>query len=469
MPRARAPSMSSAYESPTITVSGGGDPESRERASRRSRRAASCGRGSSSRRRRRRRGVVARELLEVALAVRDQADPSPCARSDCERRQGIVVEVEVGMNLPAPHHVDRAGTAPRGVAAHPADDVLGEGDPDLLVVHELGVRPADPSSAASRAVLVARRVEVEPVRRADAPVRLRPELGPGPREREVDVEENRAQHAPRIGTAADAHRRPAEAGFARREATASTVPCFRGLAMGNPMGSSTRHRGAQIRTGDLSDPNGARYQAAPHPERPQGTGSAASRRGRSASAPALDCARGRQGRDRRVRERAARGRALAGVRAARAAGGRRRGGDAPPLRRLELAGAVRACGRDRRRDGARPPRPLLAQRAARRRPPPARAPRGALPRECLAPRLPPRTRRARRRSATPPSWPPGSERAPTGRSAASASPARSTASRSTSSPARVRGRGRPAATRPPARARPDRAARRSRPAPPATT
>src|ERR1022692_4560419 len=25
------------------------------------------------------------------------------------------------------------------------------------------------------------------------------------------------------------------------------------------------HRGAQIRTGDLSDPNGARYQAAPHP------------------------------------------------------------------------------------------------------------------------------------------------------------------------------------------------------------
>ncbi len=31
-------------------------------------------------------------------------------------------------------------------------------------------------------------------------------------------------------------------------------------------------RGAQIRTGDLSDPNGARYQAAPHPERPQGTG-----------------------------------------------------------------------------------------------------------------------------------------------------------------------------------------------------
>ncbi len=31
------------------------------------------------------------------------------------------------------------------------------------------------------------------------------------------------------------------------------------------------NRGAQIRTGDLSDPNGARYQAAPHPERSKGS------------------------------------------------------------------------------------------------------------------------------------------------------------------------------------------------------
>ena len=45
------------------------------------------------------------------------------------------------------------------------------------------------------------------------------------------------------------------------------------------MGSPTPYRGAQIRTGDLSDPNGARYQAAPHPERAQGTRSAAQRAG----------------------------------------------------------------------------------------------------------------------------------------------------------------------------------------------
>jgi dinuclear metal center YbgI/SA1388 family protein len=34
---------------------------------------------------------------------------------------------------------------------------------------------------------------------------------------------------------------------------------------------ATENRGAQIRTGDLSDPNGARYQAAPHPERSKGS------------------------------------------------------------------------------------------------------------------------------------------------------------------------------------------------------
>src|SRR4029078_9063732 len=45
-----------------------------------------------------------------------------------------------------------------------------------------------------------------------------------------------------------------------------------------------RNRGAQIRTGDLSDPNGARYQAAPHPEiGPEGSGDVRSAR-RSSSA-----------------------------------------------------------------------------------------------------------------------------------------------------------------------------------------
>ena len=82
--------------------------------------------------------------------------------------------------------------APVGVAAHAADDVLGERDPDLLVVDELGVR-AQILERGEPGGLVASRVEVEPVGGADPPVRLRPELRPGPREREIDVEEHRAQ------------------------------------------------------------------------------------------------------------------------------------------------------------------------------------------------------------------------------------------------------------------------------------
>src|SRR5262245_23433895 len=42
-------------------------------------------------------------------------------------------------------------------------------------------------------------IELEAVARADAPVPLRPELGAGAREREVDVEEDGAEHDPRIG------------------------------------------------------------------------------------------------------------------------------------------------------------------------------------------------------------------------------------------------------------------------------
>ena len=42
------------------------------------------------------------------------------------------------------------------------------------------------------------------------------------------------------------------------------------IAGASPIGLQTR-RGARIRTGDLSDPNGARYQAAPHPERSKGS------------------------------------------------------------------------------------------------------------------------------------------------------------------------------------------------------
>ena len=64
--------------------------------------------------------------------------------------------------------------------------------------------------------------------------------------------------------------RPARLGVESRE---SSAPCHRrpqrgsGARGGNTV-SPAQYRGAEIRTPDLSDPNGARYQAAPHPETP---------------------------------------------------------------------------------------------------------------------------------------------------------------------------------------------------------
>ena len=171
------------------------------------------------------------------------------------------------------------------------------------------------------------------------------------------------------------------------------------------------YRGAQIRTGDLSDPNGARYQAAPHPEPRKGSDSAARRLGRLARRDEIVALCGRAARDRPVPR----------VRPAGPPGRRRRRGDDDRLRGLVVAGALRARGGPGCGAGARPSRALLAQRAARRRLPAARPPGGALRRA---------TRRSSRttwrsthtrRSATTRSWPRGSARRPTAPSAASGS------------------------------------------------
>src|SRR6185312_9785134 len=76
--------------------------------------------------------------------------------------------------------------------AHPAHDPLGETEPDLVVVLELGMASQiDERRVAS--LLVASRLEPEPVALAGADVRLGPELRTGPSEREVDVEQHRPQ------------------------------------------------------------------------------------------------------------------------------------------------------------------------------------------------------------------------------------------------------------------------------------
>jgi hypothetical protein len=94
------------------------------------------------------------------------------------------------------------------MAAHATHDVLGEGDPDLLVVLEAGMGP-EIGERGQAGVLVAIRVESEPVRLPYAPIGVRTELRPGAREREVDVEEDCAEHTARIGI--DAARLPPRA------------------------------------------------------------------------------------------------------------------------------------------------------------------------------------------------------------------------------------------------------------------
>ena len=302
MPSARAPSMSSAYESPTITASAGGDPER--------------GEGGLEDRRVRLRAavalradgdvdvelVVARELLEVALPVRDQADPEPVRRGEPRAPAGRRRRGRSWRGSPSGGRSRPRTPRPVGVAAHAADDVLGERDPDLLVVLELRMRPQVVECREARR-FVASGVEAEPVRVPDAPVRLRPELGPGPREREVDVEEDGPEHAPSIGR----RRRPAPSGCPRAGASAPRIPaCGKSGCPDSNWGPLRPERSAL--------PGCATPRAS--------TGYPLARPGarRRAGSRTHRLARGREGRDRRLRERAARGRALAGVRAARAPG-----------------------------------------------------------------------------------------------------------------------------------------------------
>ena len=106
--------------------------------------------------------VVAGELLEIALPVRDQADRQAVTPQDAEGRKDVVVEIEVGVDLPSRHHVHRTRPCALDSASHPPDDVLGEGDPDLLVVDELGVGP-EILEGGETGLLVAARVEHQAV------------------------------------------------------------------------------------------------------------------------------------------------------------------------------------------------------------------------------------------------------------------------------------------------------------------
>ena len=177
------------------------------------------------------------------------------------------------MTLPLVDDVPRAGSRAVPGAAHPLDDVEREPHPDLLVVLELGVVLEVGDSGEPRR-LVQGGIEREAVAQPGARIAVRPELGPGTEQGEVDIEEDCAQHRSSIGVGCSARprargQRPGrQGGFPGNRVPNSSARRTIPLA---DFRSDARNRGAQIRTGGLSDPNGARYQAAPHPERVKGS------------------------------------------------------------------------------------------------------------------------------------------------------------------------------------------------------
>ena len=70
-----------------------------------------------------------------------------------EDGSGVLVQLEVLVQLPAARDVDGAGVRRRLLAAHAEHDPLGEREPDLVVVIELRVPLEQFESAASRAAV----------------------------------------------------------------------------------------------------------------------------------------------------------------------------------------------------------------------------------------------------------------------------------------------------------------------------
>ena len=138
------------------------------------------------------------ERAEIAARVRDEPDLHAPRAEEIQDGQDVLVELEVLRREPAVG--DRLGNraARLALTAHPADDVLGEAEPDLLVVLELGVLLQVEDRGGARLGIALRvEVEAEPLPRIVIPAR--PEQGPRLGEGEVDVEEDRFDRQTPVG------------------------------------------------------------------------------------------------------------------------------------------------------------------------------------------------------------------------------------------------------------------------------
>jgi hypothetical protein len=134
--------------------------------------------------------VVADERVEVAARVRDQTDLEAAPTKLGKDGERILVELEVLGLQPAIGDGDRDLATALPLAAHAADDVLREADPDLFVVVELGmVLKIEKRGRAG--VRIAGGIELQSEAPSRVAVALRTEERPWLHDREVDVEENR--------------------------------------------------------------------------------------------------------------------------------------------------------------------------------------------------------------------------------------------------------------------------------------
>src|SRR5690349_17582779 len=124
------------------------------------------------------------ERVEVACAIRDEAELEPVGAKLVEHGQGVFVEVEVLRALPRQLDLHGALAGPFRVTAHAAEDALCERVPDLFIVDELGMPLKSLERARSR-LLVQLRVELHAVAARRPDVAVGSELWAGPREREV--------------------------------------------------------------------------------------------------------------------------------------------------------------------------------------------------------------------------------------------------------------------------------------------
>src|SRR6185312_7378903 len=109
-----------------------------------------------------------------------------------EHGRDVLVELEVRRDSPAFFDLGGAVARERLRSAHADEDLLREAVPDRLVVQKLGMALEVLDRRFARLV-VAARVQRDPVPPGDARVTLRGQLRPGTTKREVDVEENRPQ------------------------------------------------------------------------------------------------------------------------------------------------------------------------------------------------------------------------------------------------------------------------------------